>query len=66
MQHLIELTTLMRQVFLAGDYRVFSRHDKELENAVGQKERAIGALKQHSLEHRCQPAETEFMKEFKD
>lgn len=66
LQQLIELTTLLRQVFLAGDYKVFNRYDKELENAVGQKERAIGALRQHSLEHRCEPSETDFIKKFPD
>lgn len=64
LQHLIELTTLLRQVFLSGDYRVFHRYDKELENAIGQKERAIGALRQHSTEHRCEPSETDFVKKF--
>lgn len=66
LQHLIELTTLLQQVFRAGDYKVFSRYDREFENSVGQKERAIGALRQHSIEHRCQPAKTEFMKEFRE
>ena len=66
LQHLIELTTLLLQVFRAGDYKVFSRYDKDLENSVGQKERAIGALRQHSIEHRCQPGKTEFMKEFNE
>jgi hypothetical protein len=66
LQHLIELTALLRQVFLAGDYKVFNRYDKELENAIGRKERSIGALRQHSMEHRCEPSETEFIKKFVD
>ena len=31
------------------------RLDKELELTVGLKERTIGALSQHTKEHRCQP-----------
>jgi len=31
--------------------------DKKLENLVGAKERAIGALRQHLKEHKCQPGE---------
>ena len=31
------------------------RLDKELELTVGLKERTIGALRQHTKEHRCQP-----------
>ena len=30
------------------------RLDKELENAVGLKERCVGALRQHEADHNCQ------------
>jgi hypothetical protein len=32
----------------------FMKIDKELENTVGEKERAIGALRQHAEEQGCQ------------
>ncbi len=31
------------------------RLDKDLENAVGLKEWAIGAMREHAREHGCQP-----------
>lgn len=35
----------------------FLQYDRELENLMGEKERAIGALRQHDQEHGCFPAE---------
>ena len=54
LEKLTELTTAQREAFRAKDGATFSRLDKELEQVVGRKERAIGALRQHAREHRCQ------------
>lgn len=32
----------------------FLRHDKQLELLMGEKERAVGALREHDEEHGCQ------------
>lgn len=37
------------------DDKRFARFDQELESAMGEKERAIGALRQHASDHGCQP-----------
>jgi hypothetical protein len=52
---LTQLTSVQLNAFRASDQAEFMRLDKELELTVGQKERTIGALRQHSKEHRCQP-----------
>ena len=49
-----ELTTAQLQAFRLNDQVSFSRLDKELENAMGRKERTIGAARQHAKEHGCQ------------
>lgn len=49
-----QVTTLQLQLFRAHDLPQFMRVDKELENLVGKKERAFGALRQHAAEHNCQ------------
>jgi hypothetical protein len=46
------LTTAQLNVFGSKDDGTFMRLEKELENAMGAKERAIGALRQHQREHR--------------
>jgi hypothetical protein len=53
LQKLTELTTAQLQAFLARDQTAFLRLDKELELTVGIKEQTIGALRQHSKEHKC-------------
>jgi len=40
-------------MFQEGDYVGSKRIDRELELTVGEKERAIGALRQHLTEHKC-------------
>jgi hypothetical protein len=55
LEKLRELTTLQLEVFRSNNYHSFMRMDKELEVVVGEKERTIGALKQHTREHNCQP-----------
>ena len=39
----------------SADQNLFMHLDKELELAVGIKERAIGALRQHTKDHKCWP-----------
>lgn len=51
--HLIELTTAQLHSFREHRDEDLSRLDKELENAMGEKERAIGALDEHRKEHWC-------------
>ena len=48
-----ELTTLQLEVFRSRDQPEFVRLDKQLELTVGEKERRIGALRQHSADHGC-------------
>ena len=51
---LTRLTTVQREAFQAGNDAEFHRLDYELEQTMGQKERSIGALRQHLREHKCQ------------
>ncbi len=49
-----EITARQLAVFEAGDRPKFIQYDEELELTVGEKERVIGALRQHDEEHGCQ------------
>jgi hypothetical protein len=51
---LVQTVTLQLEVFRSKKPREFARIDKELELLVGEKERRIGALRQHADEHKCQ------------
>ena len=55
--NLAQLTTLHLDLFRAGDFSGCRRIDRGLENTVGEKEPAIGALRQHMIEHKCQSRE---------
>ena len=55
--NLAQVTTLQLDLFRARSFNRVMRVDKELENLVGEKERAIGALRQHVREHNCQSGE---------
>lgn len=55
LQELVELTSAQRESFQRRDFEEFMRLDKQLELTVGSKERHIGALRQHSQEHKCWP-----------
>jgi hypothetical protein len=50
---LANVATMQAEMFRSGNDSEFVRLDKETELIVGEKERAIGALRQHSKEHRC-------------
>ena len=49
-----EITAKQLSAFESGDRQRFIDFDKELETTVGEKERIIGALRQHDQEHGCQ------------
>lgn len=51
---LSRLTARQLQLFEAKDFPAVRRLDKELELSVGEKERSIGALREHMKEHHCQ------------
>jgi hypothetical protein len=51
-----QATTLLLELFRTRDHAKFVQLDKELEQLVGEKERALGALRQHAKEHKCQVA----------
>ncbi len=56
LRDLSEKTSLHLELFRSKQHEKFMRLDKELELLIGEKERAIGALRQHSKDHRCQAA----------
>ena len=56
--NLAQITTLTVELFRAGDFPACKRLDKDIELAIGEKERAVGALRQHMAEHKCQPRES--------
>ena len=55
--NLAQVTTLLLDLFRTWDSEKYLHLDKELELTVGEKERAVGALRQHIKEHKCQPSE---------
>lgn len=57
LKDLSEKTSLHLELFRSKQHQRFMRLDKELELLVGEKERAIGSLRQHAKEHKCQESE---------
>ncbi|HET6144978.1 MAG TPA: hypothetical protein VFE02_15810 [Candidatus Acidoferrales bacterium] len=55
LQKLVDITEAQRGAFLEQNHPRFTKLDKELELTVGEKERVIGAFRQHQKEHECQP-----------
>jgi hypothetical protein len=53
LEKLVRLTNAQLEVFQARNHAEFVRLDRELELTVGEKERTIGAVRQHIKEHRC-------------
>ena len=53
--NMAQVTTLLLELFRAGESDKYKHLDKELELTVGEKERAVGALRQHVKEHKCEP-----------
>lgn len=48
------ISTALVRAFHEKDHLRFSALDRALEEAVGEKERKIGALRQHVIDHGCQ------------
>jgi hypothetical protein len=55
--NLAQVSTLLLELFRSRDFNGLHRLDRELELTVGQKERCIGALRQHVKDHNCVPSE---------
>lgn len=51
LEKLVQLTKDQLTAFRERDQPAFTRLDKELELVVGQKERSIGAFREHRREH---------------
>jgi hypothetical protein len=51
---LVDLTLAQHEAFLERNHAKAAQLDKELELTVGEKERIIGALREHRKEHGCQ------------
>jgi hypothetical protein len=51
--NLAQVTTTLLELFRSKDLNAVHRLDKELELTVGEKERTLGALRQHIKEHQC-------------
>lgn len=51
--NLAQVTTTLLDLFRSKDLNGVQRLDKELELTVGEKERTLGALRQHVKEHQC-------------
>jgi hypothetical protein len=58
LRKLNELTTRQLEAFDSGDRARFMKVDQQVELALGEKERRIGALRQHDDEHGCQGQQT--------
>lgn len=50
-----ETTASQLAAFHAHDNERLMRLDKELERSIGEKERTLGALRQHVEDHKCWP-----------
>ena len=53
LKRIVELTTFQLSLFQRPDHQISMEADRELERAVGEKERLFGALRQHRSEHGC-------------
>jgi hypothetical protein len=54
LKQVAETTAVQLEIFRASRPREFIHVDKELVLMVGEKERRIGAMRQHVAEHKCQ------------
>jgi len=55
LEWLREIAERQLDAFRRRDHDAFRQYDIMLESAVGEKERAVGALRQHCRDHKCQP-----------
>jgi hypothetical protein len=53
LQQIVNITSNLRTAFQNRDRSLFEHLDQQLELAIGQKERSIGALREHKKEHGC-------------
>ena len=53
LDQIAQTTTEQLQAFQSDDHATLMRLDKKLEQMMGSKERAIGALREHRKEHGC-------------
>ncbi len=53
LERIIETNKAQIEALRNADFATLIRYDRELENLVGEKERAYGALRQHAQEHGC-------------
>ena len=51
--NLAQITTLQLEMFRGRNLENWMKLDKQLELTVGEKERCLGALRQHIREHQC-------------
>jgi hypothetical protein len=51
--NLAQASTLLLELFRAREHERWRSLDKELELTLGEKERSIGALRQHLRDHKC-------------
>lgn len=52
-QKIIDISQRSRAALGLGDESLMRQLDQELEMTMGEKERALGALRQHQQEHGC-------------
>jgi hypothetical protein len=53
LQRLAELAHAEAEALQCGHQGLWREIDQEIENVIGEKERAIGALNEHRTEHGC-------------
>lgn len=53
LERIAEIARKQRYALDTGNRAEFTRLDRELELALGEKERAIGAMTQHGRDHGC-------------
>lgn len=53
-EKVVAIVTAQLRAFQEGNQTNFAALDKALETAIGEKERRIGAMQQHAIDHKCQ------------
>src|SRR5579885_1116090 len=53
LSHIVQLTNRQMEAIRKGDHPLIADQDSQLEQAVGEKERALGAWREHAEEHGC-------------
>lgn len=54
LEKVVAIVTAQLRAFQEGNQTNFAALDKALETAIGEKERRIGAMHQHAVDHKCQ------------